>query len=116
MAAMLTALVILGAQLMQPRDPVDETIELARDAAERDDGVAAVKYLELAMRRGKVDFDDAALERVAVAAEEIGDALASSGDGVGALDSRLVAHDCYITLGDRAAALRVSRLPGPESP
>jgi len=116
MAAMLTALVILGAQLMQPRDPVDETIELAREAAERDDGVAAVKYLELAMRRGKVDFDDAALERVDVAAEEIGDALASSGDGVGASDSRLVAHDCYITLGDRAAALRVSRLPGPESP
>ncbi len=110
MAAMLTALVILGAQLMQPRDPVDETIELACEAAERDDGVAAVQYLELALRRGKVDFDQAALRRVAEAAEELGLESLERGDEAEAVEIWGIAHHGFMEAGDRESAARMNRL------
>ncbi|MFV8755755.1 protein kinase domain-containing protein [Nannocystaceae bacterium ST9] len=110
MAAMLTTLVILGVQVMRPQDPVDETIELAHDAVERGDGVAAVQYLELATRRGKADFDHAALLRVAEAAETLGHLLVASGDGNSAKDSWLVAAECFLEIHDQEGVRRTARL------
>jgi hypothetical protein len=105
----------VGAAMVERReqpDPVGDALELAREEAEKADRVKAVQYLESAFGLGLLaegEDKEAALQRVAAAAEQLGDEFDEFGDFQAADDSWHVAHECFIELGDDAGRLRVER-------
>jgi hypothetical protein len=88
-------------------DPVGDTLELAREAAERRDSAAAVEYLELGFKLGLVADDADALQRVAEEAERLGDEFKEIGDAPTAEECWFVASECYVELGDEEGRTRV---------
>jgi hypothetical protein len=86
-------------------------LELAEQAAERGDGVAAVQNLELAMRQAKFESDEVrerALREVATVAESLGHEFHAKGDRLAAERSWYVAAECFFQLDDTEGEARVT--------
>jgi hypothetical protein len=99
-------------------DPVGEALALARKQADAADRVKAVQYLESAFRLGLLAEDETELERVAAAAEQLGDEFDELGDAPAAEDCWVLAFECYTSLKDAEGMDRMrvrtrSALPRP---
>lgn len=94
----------IGMAMVEP-DPVGDTLALADEEA---DHTKAVQYLEAAFKLALLAADrQATLTRVAETAERLGHEFDELGDPQAAEESWLVAHGCYVELGDGDGQRRV---------
>lgn len=84
--------------------PIEQTLALAREAADRGKIDIARQHLQTASLEARLDHDESALRRVAEQAESLGDALDRRGDFEGAQDCWYLASEVLRDLPEALTA------------